>query len=113
MMAFWLAMGTMVLATAIVLVLSFRRIPGENEILLGTVVGFVFGNMVGPVYRKVFGGMDPEARKSQIAQNQNLKQAMQTIAASPPVVGPGPIEVLVTNPTSDPVPVASKEEAIY
>lgn len=68
-----------------VAVLFFVEIPERNEILLGTVVGFLFGNMVGPVYRKVFGGMDAETRRAQDAQGAALSAAVEGLAASSPV----------------------------
>lgn len=66
-----LAIFTVVLTGVIAMTLLFRGVPSENEILIGTVVGFIFGNMTGPVFRKIFGGPDAGTRQvvAQAAQN--------------------------------------------
>lgn len=71
-------------------ILFFVEIPQRNEILLGTVIGFVFGNMVGPVFRKVFGGMDAETRRAQDVQGDTLSAAVSGLAASSPPPPPPP-----------------------
>lgn len=77
-----LAVSCMGLCAVIVLILLLREIPTKNEILLGTVVGFIFGNMVGPVFRKVFGGPDAGTRQAVSAQNDVLKTAVAAASAS-------------------------------
>jgi len=103
-----LAVGAVGIAGFLVAALIFFDIPSKNEILLGTVVGFVFGNMVGPVYRKVFGGLDPESRKAQVAQGEALSTAVASLATSAPagVVQP----VLVVNEPQEPIPTTTEEK---
>lgn len=93
-----LAISCMALCALIVLILLLRDIPTKNEILLGTVVGFIFGNMVGPVFRKVFGGPDTGTRQAVAAQNDVLKSAVTAAssgAAGTPVVVEAPATVTV------------------
>lgn len=81
-----LAIGCLVICAVIVVALLFREIPDKNEIMIGTVVGFIFGNMVGPVYRKMFGGPDAGTRQQNQAQNEVLKTAVEKAATTPAVV---------------------------
>lgn len=101
-----LAVGCMGLCIGIVVILLLREIPTKNEILLGTVVGFIFGNMVGPVFRKVFGGPDAGTRQAVAAQNDVLKTAVNAAsssAAAPPFVVEAPATVTVEPaPSADP-----------
>lgn len=80
-----LAIGCLAMCILIVGMLLWRNIPDKNEILLGTVVGFIFGNMVGPVYRKMFGGPDAGTRQQTQAQSDVLKTAVEK-AVQPPIV---------------------------
>ncbi len=99
-----LAIGALIIAGGIGLALMLKEIPEKNEVILGTVVGFLFGNMIGPVYRKVFGGADPETRKVQAAQNDTLSKTIDRLAATPaekPLVVEAPATVTVEPAPSD------------
>lgn len=77
-----LAIGTVTLVTIITLCLLVKEIPAKNEVLLGTLVGFIFGNMAGPVYRKIFGGADTSTQKAQTQAATALQTAVDKIAPS-------------------------------
>lgn len=93
-----LAIGCLAICVLIVGVLLWREIPSKNEILLGTVVGFIFGNMVGPVYRKMFGGPDAGTRQQTQAQTDVLKTAVEK-ATIPPIVA---ADTVVVSPKDEP-----------
>jgi hypothetical protein len=99
-----LSVGALGISAFLVVVLMFRGIPSQNEILLGTVVGFIFGNMVGPVFRKAFGGIDSDTRKAQVAQGEALSSAVSGLASSAPMTDK-PLPVTVANKPDNPVPV--------
>jgi xanthosine utilization system XapX-like protein len=82
-----LAIGAMVGANLTLFSLLHWAIPDKNEVVFGTVIGFVFGNMVGPVYRKVFGGADTASRAAQVAQTETLKSAVDKLGSSPTTDG--------------------------
>lgn len=97
----------MLLCSAIVLLLLFRNIPTRNEVLIGTVVGFIFGNMIGPVFRSAFGGPDSGTRQNAAAQSEVLKSAVNaaTAAASSAVVVERPARVdVVPGDQQEPLP---------
>ena len=68
------------LVAAVTLVLLFHEIPKTNEVLLGTLLGFIFGNMAGPVYRKFFGGPDTGSQKAATAASNALQSAVDKIS---------------------------------
>lgn len=76
-LALALAIAAAAICALIVIALLFWPIPARNETLLGTVVGFIFGNMVGPVYRAVFGAPDEGSREV-------ANRAVDALAASSP-----------------------------
>lgn len=78
-----MAVGTLIIAGLIVGVLLFRNIPEKNEIILGTVIGFVFGNMVGPIYRQFFAGLDADAKVTADKQADALKSAVDKLPTAP------------------------------
>lgn len=78
-----MAVGTLVIAGLIVGVLLFKDIPTKNEIILGTVIGFVFGNMVGPIYRQFFAGLDADAKAVTDKQADTLKAAVDRLPSAP------------------------------
>lgn len=75
-----LSIGTLVLCSVIVLVLLIKEVPPKNEMLIGTAIGFIFGNMVGPVYRMIFGGPDVNTQKVAEASSDAIKRV--AVAAS-------------------------------
>lgn len=82
-----LAIGTFLLACAVTVIVLLKDIPSKNEMVFGTILGFVFGNMVGPVFRKAFGGPDSATRKQQSDSTAALSGAIEKIA-KPPVIVP-------------------------
>lgn len=64
------AAGSIIIAGIVVITLLYHEMPEKNEVTLGMVLGFVFGNMVGPVFRKLFGGPDKPAATQQPKDGQ-------------------------------------------
>lgn len=72
-----LSIGTLIVAGGVTFVLLFRELPTKNEIIFGTIIGFVFGNMVGPVWRQFFAGLDADAKAETAKQADTLKTAVE------------------------------------
>lgn len=87
-----LAFGTLILTGGISGALIFREIPPSNETLLGTVVGFIFGNMTGPVFRKIFGGPDTGTRQAVSETNDLVKSVVSASNNQTPVPASEPAQ---------------------
>ena len=87
---FWLsailAIGTFTLVAIITIVVLLKEIPARNEILIGTVLGFIFGNMTGPVFRKFFAGPDAQTSAATDKHVETLKSAVDKLPPSAPEV---------------------------
>lgn len=110
LMARILAVGSLTMCGFLLVALVTLDLPDKNEAMLGTVVGFIFGNMVGPVFRKAFGGVDADSRRVQVAQGEALDKAVASLATSAPITD-APQPVLITNPQNQPVPISVGPDA--
>jgi hypothetical protein len=71
-----IAFGVIALVALTLYALLFHDIPERNETTLGVVIGFVFGNMVGPMFRAMFG-----------ANDENRELANKAMSPSPRATG--------------------------
>jgi len=92
-----LAFATVAIVAFVVVILMFKEIPNKNEVMIGTVIGFIFGNMAGPIFRKIFGGPDSGTRQAVAASNDVLKTAVAAASGvqGNPVVVQAPAVVTV------------------
>lgn len=79
-----LSIGTLIIAGGVTFIILFWEVPEKNEIIFGTILGFVFGNMVGPVWRQFFAGADAETKAATDKQADTLKAAVDKLPASAP-----------------------------
>lgn len=73
-----LATGSLAIAAVIVIFLLIKPIPDRNETLVGTIIGFIFGNMIGPVFRTMFNQQQDDASK------RVTDKALDALASSQP-----------------------------